>query len=336
MKTYKQVFACIGAIICLLLLIFNSQTAIEGVQEGIWVCINTVIPSLFPFFVVSTILNTLYSGRNMKILRPVGRVCRIPPGGEVFLLLGCLGGFPVGALSIYDAYKENAISKNVAIHLLGFCNNAGPAFIFGMAASIFPNKICGFLLWFIVFSSSIITGMLLPKTEERLSNTLPTKHATITGVLEKSINAIISVCGWVVLFKVVLAFVETSLLGKTSTLTKVIVTNILELSNGCIALSDLPNEGLRFLICAASVSFGGICVSMQTASAVRELGTGLYFPGKLIQTSISTLMAYLLQFFLFAENNRLSLALFPYIIAIAFLVIRTQLIVLKNSSRYFV
>ena len=87
MKTYKQVFICIGTIISLLLLIFNSQTAVEGVQEGIWVCINTVIPSLFPFFVVSTILNTLYSGRSIKILRPVGKICGVPPGGEVFLLL---------------------------------------------------------------------------------------------------------------------------------------------------------------------------------------------------------------------------------------------------------
>ena len=39
-----------AATFCLLILILNVDTAVKGAQEGLELCIQTIIPSLFPFF----------------------------------------------------------------------------------------------------------------------------------------------------------------------------------------------------------------------------------------------------------------------------------------------
>jgi len=110
-------------------------------------CLESVVPSLFPFLILSGIITTSFTGVEVKILRPVGRLCGIPSGGESLLLIGLIGGYPVGAQCIYRAYETGQISKVDAQRMLGFCNNAGPAFIFGITASLFDSLIYPWLIW---------------------------------------------------------------------------------------------------------------------------------------------------------------------------------------------
>ena len=93
------IFASLG----MLLLILDTKTAIQGAQEGIRLCIMTVIPSLFPFFVLSSLLTGALTGVRLRFLRPIGKLCRMPAGSESLLLIGMLGGYPTGAKSAADA-----------------------------------------------------------------------------------------------------------------------------------------------------------------------------------------------------------------------------------------
>ena len=52
----KQTALCIAASAALLVLILDGNTAIAGIREGIQICIQTLIPSLFPFFICSGLL----------------------------------------------------------------------------------------------------------------------------------------------------------------------------------------------------------------------------------------------------------------------------------------
>ena len=72
---------------------------------------------------------------------------------------------------------------------------------------------------------------------------------------------------------------------------EVLVTGVLELSNGFVAAAKIPSEGMRFLFCSIFLSFGGLCVGMQTVSVMDQLGTGMYFPGKILQCFISVLIS---------------------------------------------
>lgn len=282
-------------------LILDSKTAIGGAQEGLELCIRTVIPSLFPFFVLSSLLTSSLTGTS--VLRPLGALCRIPDGVESILLIGFLGGYPVGAQCIYDAWQNGSLSRRDAQRMLGFCNNAGPAFIFGMTATLFTTSAAPWLLWGIQIISALITALLIPGTRERGAKIESREALTLPKALERSVRNMASVCGWVILFRVVLAICGKWIFRSFPMGLQVLFAGILELANGCCAMNTLPLEGTRFLLCAVCLSFGGLCVGMQTVSAVRELGTGMHFPGKVMQTMVSFLLAQLCLPFLFPGDD---------------------------------
>lgn len=144
------------------LLILDSKTALAGAQSGVELCIRTVIPSLFPFFLFSILLTTSLIGRRIPILRPVCRLCRIPGGAESILIAGFLGGYPVGAQCVSQAYRAGQLSHRDARRMLGFCNNCGPAFLFGMAAALFREWWAPWSLWGIHIFSALCVGVLIP------------------------------------------------------------------------------------------------------------------------------------------------------------------------------
>ena len=114
--------------------------------------------------------------------------------------------------------------------------------------------------------------------------------------------------------------------------TQVLITGLLELSNGCIQLTALSCEGLRFIIASVFLSLGGICVALQTASVTEDIPKDLYFPGKLLQCCFCVAACSPLQvLFPFADRFTSSI---PLKLSIA---VGTILILLfryrKNSSR---
>lgn len=300
MKRRMKKASAILAVGVMFLLILDTQTATAGAAEGIELCIKVLIPSLFPFFIVTTYLNASLTGLRIPGLRTIGKFLNFPTGSESVLLLGLLGGYPVGAQLIADAYAEGKISKRNAQILLGYCSNAGPAFIFGVTSTLFHSLRVSFILWGILILSALITGVILPKPEETSALYQKESNISVVAALKKSIITCASVCGWVVTFKIIMAYL-VRLTGNNARM--IYLAGLLELSNGCLLLTQIVNNATRFILCSAFLSFGGICVLMQTASVTDSLGLGLYIPGKLIQTSVSVLAASLLSFVLFSEVN---------------------------------
>lgn len=311
MKRKNQIVTGVTAGLAMILLILDPQTALSGAKEGIELCLYTVIPSLFPFLFLSAIVNRILSGKRVKILHPLQKLCGIPEGAESIFLLGFLGGYPVGAQAIGQAYQNGQLERASARRLLGFCSNAGPAFIFGMVSSLFTTWYPAWAIWIIQILSALITGVLLPgKTQDtcRMDEGSP---LSMPQVLEQSIKAMANICGWVVLFRVLIAICSRWFLWLLPQQAQVLFTGILELSNGCVALRAIPSQGKRFVYSACMLSFGGLCVGMQTVSSVKDLGSGMYFPGKLLQGMISFLLADLTQCFLFSGEDRTGISVIP-------------------------
>lgn len=283
----------------MLVIILDAKCATESAKDGIDLCIRTIIPSLFPFFVLSTIFNNSLLGKSIPFLRPIGRFCHVPNGAESLLLLGYMTGYPVGAQLISQAYKEKSLTATTAQRLLGFCNNAGPAFIFGMLSPIFAEKYVPWLLWGVHIISSIIVGRILP-SEDHPNCVIKETPAISSGkALHSAIRSIAAVCGWVVLFRILLGYFSRWLMWRFPLPFQVILSGIFELANGCVALNNIASPGLKFIIASGILAFGGVCVSMQTLSATEGLGMGFYFPGKILQAMLSILISAIMQLFIF-------------------------------------
>ncbi len=272
----------------ILMLILDSETSINGCREGLDLCISSVVPSLFPFLVLSPILiNTL----RLQLPKWLHSALKLPENSDALLIAGYLGGYPVGAQCIAAAANNGQLSIQNAHRLLAFCCNCGPGFIFGICGTIFNFKWAALGLWLCHTSAAFLIGMILPEKEGTSGSWAVTKISAIEA-FTKAIKAMAHICGWVILTRCILAILQKWVLWRLGEAVQALIIGSLELTNGCLYLAQISNESLRFIICEALLSFGGLCVAMQTASVTHNIGLGLYLPGKLGQMLLSSLLAW--------------------------------------------
>ena len=328
MRNVKKKATFVIAAFGLFLLIFDARGAIAGAQEGVQLCIRTLIPSLFPFFVISGYFCNVCAATRLSMLKPILHLCRMPEGANALFIIGILGGYPVGAKSIADAYRDKQIDAADAWRMLGFCSNAGPAFVFGIVGTYFEAPYIPWIILGILIVSAILTGWLLPETDSRNYTPKKQQRSNFVKVFQSSLVAIASVCGWVILFRVLISILKRWILWVFPETLQIALSGFLELSNGCISLDQIANDGVRFVVSTGLLSFGGLCVYLQTVSVTGELGTGLYFPGKILQGSISLLLSGLSQYLLFPTTNRMPLT----VMIIPMITVSFILVVLKISN----
>lgn len=289
------------AIIGLLILIFDPRTAIAGIQNGIQVCLQSAIPSLLPFIIVTKYLIQHMYGSRIPVLEKVGRICGVPQCMESVYGICLIGGYPIGAQLVVDAMNQKKIDKNTAERMMGFCNNSGPAFIFGVCGNLFNFSYAGWLILLIQISSSVLCGMILPKIEVRNSDKIDIKPLPFAETLEASIRAMTNICGWILCFKVVISYIDVYLAVSCFDL-RAVIYGILELMNGCMWLKEVKTESLRFIFLNGMLSFGGICVWMQISAIAKDLSMKCFYVGKVLQSIVSLSLAGIIQFFLFKND----------------------------------
>lgn len=316
----RSIHTPIAASICMLVLILDSPTTLSGAKSGIELCLQSVIPSLFPFFVLSILITSSISSFPLPFLRPLATFTGIPYGSEPILLTGLLGGYPVGAQSVRIAHKAGVLTDEEAARMVVFCNNAGPAFIFGITASIFPSSGFAWLLWIIQLLSALLTGLLLPGKTDRNVILPPSAQPSLTQALTSALRIMATVCGWVVLFRVLLAFLQRWFFWMFPAWAQTLLTGLLELANGCLSLVTLEHIGLRFLMCAGFLSFGGLCVWLQTLSVAGPIHMRLYLPKKLLQSAIAIMLALFSQN-LMPTDHRLEVPSAFYLLLVAIFVL---------------
>lgn len=299
----------IVGVLSILILILDPKTASNGVSAGISLSIQTVIPALFPFILLTHWAGKYLENYSFRKLSNIIGLLGIPQNGIAVFLLGALGGYPTGAQLIYSRWEQKYISKSGAQLLLRFCNNAGPAFLFGMCSVLFSESKILWCLWGIQITSSLLTAKLSAKETPEVYKHTAATSVSFSESLERAVVITGVICGWVTVFRVLICFLDKWVLWSFPTPLKICVYGILELSNGCISLSQIQNTGLQFVLCSVFMSFGGFCVWMQTASCVKSLGIRQFAFGKLCQTAISAGLSMMLQYFLFPGDQRIEISI---------------------------
>lgn len=284
-----------------IVLIVFPEIALSGASEGVELCLKTLIPALFPFMVLSSALLEALGTTHFSILKYICKICKMPPGSENVLLVSLLGGYPVGAKLVSESYDRGFISKKCAARLLGFCNNAGPAFIFGVVGRAFQSFSTVLILWIVHILSAIITGAILPQNETAHHHEIQIVKKAKSSVIKQCVATMGIICGWVILFRILIAYLSRLIPVMLPSEFIVLAAGVLELSNGCILLNSITDPATRFLICSCMISLGGCCVAMQTAGIVHNISLHYYFQGKIIQTAVSVAIAIILHHIMFTN-----------------------------------
>lgn len=284
----RHAAACTG----ILALILDSRTALTGAQSGIDLIIRTVIPSLFPFFFLSVLLTESGEIGSFSAMRPLYAMFRIPPEYGYLLIPAFLGGYPAGAQSVGMAWKRRLLTKETAERLLGYCCNAGPSFFFGILAVYFPEWWMCWSLWGLHILGAIAAAWVIPSGQfPCASKQSSSPEKSVPEVLLTALGIMANVSGWLLLFRVLIAFLERWFFWRFPISVRVFLSGFLELANGCSILDLILDIRLRFVLCSVMMSMGGLCVFLQTKSVSEGLSLQWYVLGKFIQASVSGLTA---------------------------------------------
>lgn len=269
----------------MVLLLWRSAVAAEAVRRGLTLCARSVIPALFPYFVVSGLFISLgfADGVGRRLEPLTRRLFGVGGAGASAFFLGLLGGYPVGGRTVGQLYRAGRLSKDEAERLLAFCNNAGPSFILGIVGvGCFGSLRTGFYLYLVHAFSAVLVGILFRKKapvsgqKVRYSATFEPTAAFVRAVGEAA-EGMVRLCGFVVFFLVILALI-TDLTG----LNHPVLLGLAELTTGVTALEGRPGD---LVWAAALLGWGGLSVHGQTAAVLSDTDLGLsrYFLGKILQ-----------------------------------------------------
>jgi len=289
----------------------DSAAVSAAVREGLSLCARVLIPSLFPFFVLSNLfVRRGYHQFVSAALRPVmGPLFGLPAGAAGALALGAVGGYPIGAATAFDLYGRGKLTGRETARLLCFCNNAGPGFVFGVVGlGLFQSAAVGLRLYaahlaaalFVGAGARILSGASAPPappfSPEETEEPFP---ASFTASVHAAAASMLNVCAFLVFFSVLLAFLRqtpvwalpTRLPGVGADAARAVLDGFLELSHGIAALRALPTEA-AMPAAAFLLGWGGLCVHCQvlSISAGRDVNMGPYYRGKLVQGFLSAIL----------------------------------------------
>ena len=273
-------------------LILDGKSAFLAAEEGISLCIHTVIPRLLPFFFLTGLLNGTLSSEKRPFLSRICRFMGLPENASGLLIGGFLGGYPMGAKMIGDQYRLGQLGKQEARRLLYFCSNAGPAFFFGILSPLFEDLSKVLILYGIHVCSALLIGLLLPPPGKAAFRETPVK-VTPADAMESAVKAAAVVCGWIICFRILSSAAGRWILWRLPKWAEIFCSGLLELTGGCTRLNELTTWQSRFLMASALSGFGGLAVTMQTFSVLGDLPGGTYLQGKLLHAFISLILAFL-------------------------------------------
>lgn len=286
----KRLIYTLAAAMILFTLVTMPDACISGAKSGLILWFDTVLPTLFPFFVITRLILEL----NLcpKILQPFYPV-----------FTGLLSGYPTGAITCSSMLQKGLLNKMQAQKLLIICNNASPAFLISYAAHTCLHSKNSYIIWFCTIAASFFSYFLLTLLS-RLTNRNTSKKCTQTShsstlsnslnipetsdssnvsflvVLEetilKSFEILVLVGGYIIIASLIINVVLAFFSYSTITL---LVAGILEITAGTqLITSDIcsntifASEQIKSAAVAALCGFGGLSALMQTHSAIRSSG----------------------------------------------------------------
>ncbi len=292
------------------LTLMNSALAIEYMKKGLKLCSDAVIPSLFPFMVISDLIVSSGAGEAVAktLTRPVKALFKVNDAMLCAFILGAVCGFPIGAVSLVSMYDRGVITKGQCATAMTFCNNPGSAFVLSVVGvSLFGSKSLGTMLYFSVLFSAVAAGIICSfifkdKNTEFCTEikTAPSSSkedgiALFTSSIQRSCNSMLTVCSYVLFFSALIGCLGalTERLGVSKDISSLLF-GFFELSSGVAEVSEVFSPEASLAICGMLLGWSGLSVHFQIMTVCRGRGISFkpYFFAKVLQGIISGLTVF--------------------------------------------
>ena len=312
--------------ICLIL--FSSSNLIAA-HNGLELWANSVIPSLFPFFVATELLSytnfTNILGKSLnKIMKPLFNV---RGEGAFAFIMGIISGYPIGAKISCDLRNSDICTKEECERLLAFTNNSGPLFIIGtVGIGMFGNSAIGLLLLITHILACITVGICFRFWKSSTKYFLPSpfkksfiykssNNVNLSNLGEiigksitNSISTVLNIGGFIVVFSVIISILKNSniflllkplleFLHIPPKMAESFILGIVEITNGIFTISNIPQKKLsiNIILSAFLLGCGGISILLQVWSITSKTDLSIkpYIIGKILHGTFAAFYTFI-------------------------------------------
>ena len=330
-KLKRNIFSLFFLLFTFGLLIF-STTNLSAVKSGLYLWVNSVIPSLFPFFVATELLmhTNIVNQLGIILHRFMKPLFNISGEGAFAFVIGIISGYPIGAKIATTFRQNNVCTKEECERLLSFTNNSGPLFIIGTVGILmFKSSSVGILLFISHLISSISVGIIFRFWKKNITSNDYIKTSTfktsnyknvslnnlgeiITESITSATSSILLIGGFIVLFCSIISILNSS--GILNSIARFIhpifefinvdnsfciplISGFIEITNGIASISSIACKKLSINIILTSflLGFGGISVLLQVLSITSKTDLSIkpYILGKLLHGILASFYTYI-------------------------------------------
>ncbi|PTM59111.1 sporulation integral membrane protein YlbJ [Desmospora activa] len=304
------------ALILVLSLILYPEQAFQASLKGLKIWWDVVFPALLPFFIASEILMGFGVVHFLGVLlEPLMRpVFRVPGTGGFVMAMGLASGYPIGAKLTTRLREQQLITRTEGERLVSFTNTADPLFMFGaVAVGFFHDVSLGIAIAVAHYISSLTVGILMRFHEPNGESTpiAPSEKTfflirafremhrarindgrtlgqLMGDAITSSMNTIMLVGGFIIMFSVIIAVLESigfltflamgigwilHLLHLPAQMAPAVISGTFEITLGAQIASEAPNSihmAYKIAIVGAITAWSGLSVHAQVASLLSR------------------------------------------------------------------
>ncbi len=297
----------------------------EGIHNGLTLCATVILPSMFPFMVLSAFL--VKSGLALRIGRVLEKPTRLlfglPGCAATAILMSMIGGYPVGAKAVSELRESGELTEGQCSRMFCFCVNAGPAFlIFAVGANMLGSVKVGVILYASQLAASLLIGIgsrfffkekrEAPACRPPVTRRRSAVDAFVDAVADTA-KSMLTVCAFVALFAALLG--GLSRMGITGQaglflsglfeglhlppeLARAVLPSILEVTSGCAAAASASGAAIVFV--SAAAGWSGLSVHFQVLSLGlrHHISKSAFWLGRAVAAALAAVAtALLLQVF---------------------------------------
>ena len=330
MKKYRNFILLTIVSIFIIIFILFSGTVVHSIKSSLIMCYNSIIPALFPFFILCGFLVRIIS--YMRVPVPL-----------LAFASSQVSGFPSGIKTVCELYDSGAIDKKTASKMLLFTANASPAYLISFIGfSVIGLQQIGLILLLAQFSVSLLIAIISGGLTGKSS---PSKNAyfDITSAACQSISSAVTsclnICGYIIFFAIIADILEKlnffSFLSDIITflpenISHSILLGLIEISKGAVMLDFSQNYILSLIAISIIIGFSGLSIIMQCVSfAVKyKLPSKNIIFGKLLYACLMPCFAVLYSTILKTKHLQIHSLKSSAFISLIFFVVFIILVVL--------
>lgn len=301
-KIENVLIVVVLSVFFVLLFVFSKDISFSIIFSiSIWK--DNLLPSLFPFFVMSDLL--LAYGFVDIISFFLGAIMTkwfyLPKDAAFAFFVSLFSGFPSGSKYVNDLLNTKKISIDDANYLIMFTHFANPFFIVTtIGLFLLSNVKAGYIILISHILSNIIVAFIFRKKKVILNNDNNYKKAfylsspdkpfitILTNSIFKSFKTLVNMLGIIMIFLMI-----TTIIKKIIPLTGItngLLSGFLEMTQGVKYISSLDiSLPIKASILSAIVSFSGLSVHFQVKSIIdgTDIKYSNFLKARVVQSFIS-------------------------------------------------